>query len=62
MTHLLENVYNIKASVGGALKMLIKSLKTVLDEVSFIVTLYSFPLSSGPPGKPSPKVSHLPFS
>ena len=31
-----------KQSVGGALKVLGKSLKTALDEVSFIVNLYSF--------------------
>ena len=35
-----------KQSVGGGLKMLGKSLKTVFDEMDFIVNLHSFPLAS----------------
>ena len=35
-----------KQSVGGGLKMLEKSLKTVLDEMNFIVNMHSFPLAS----------------
>ena len=38
-----------KQSVGGALKMLEKSFKTVLDEVYLIVNLNSFSLSLNPP-------------
>ena len=38
-----------KQSVGGALKVLEKSLKTVLDEVYLIVNLNSFSLSLNPP-------------
>ena len=41
-----------KQSVGVALKVLGKSLKTVLDEGRFVVNLYSFPLLPGPLDKP----------
>ena len=41
-----------KQSMGGALKVLGKSLKTVLDEVRFILNLYSFALPLSAPGKP----------
>ena len=40
-----------KQLVGRALKVLGKSLKSVLDEVSFIVNLHSFPLALSSPGK-----------
>ena len=46
---LCDTIY--KQSVGCALKVLEKSLKTVLDEVYFIVNMYSFRLTHGPPGK-----------
>ena len=41
-----------KHSVGGGFKVLGMSLKTVVDEVNFIVNLHSFPLLPGPSGKP----------
>ena len=41
-----------KQSMEGALKVLGKSLKTVLDEVRFILNLYSFALPLSAPGKP----------
>ena len=52
-----------KQLVGGALKVLGKSLKSVLDEVSFIVNLHSFPLDLGSPGKRllSPSKSFFPL-
>ena len=44
----------------GALKVLGKSLKAVLDEVNFMVNLYSSPLPPVPQPNPSyPQVSHL---
>ena len=49
-----------KQSMGSALKLLGKSLKTVLDEVHFMVSVPSFSLSPSLPGKPFvPQVSHL---
>ena len=41
-----------KQSIADALKVLGKCLKAVLDEVHFIVNLYSFSLPPSPPGKP----------
>ena len=38
--------------LGGALKVFIKSIKLVLNELHFIVNLYSFPLPHSRPGKP----------
>ena len=38
--------------LGGALKVFIKPLKPVLNEVYFIVNLYRFSLPLSPPGKP----------
>ena len=35
-------------SLGGALNVLGKYLRTVLDEVQFMVSLYSFPLPTVP--------------
>ena len=35
-------------SLGGALNVLEKYLRTVLDEVQFMVNLYSFPLPTVP--------------
>ena len=49
---LIQNVDFQKQSVGGAIKVLEKSLKTILDKVHFIVNLYSFPVPSSHPGKP----------
>ena len=49
-----------KQSMGSALKLLGKSLKTVLDEVHFMVSVPSFSLSPSLPGKPFvPQVIHL---
>ena len=39
-------------SVEDTLTLLTKSLKTVLDEVHFIVNLYSLHTITSPPGKP----------
>ena len=50
-------------SVEGILKVLGKSLKTVLGEAHFIVCLHSFHLPPVSYSNPSlPKVSHLPPS
>ena len=52
---------DLKQAVGGTLKVLGKSLESVLDEVHFIVNLYSFSLPSDPQANPSfPKASNLP--
>ena len=51
----------MKQSVKGTLKVMGKSLKTALDEVHFVVNLYSFILSPVAQADPSfPKVSHFP--
>ena len=51
MFFLCDTIYRFPAAVsGGALKVLGKSLVTILDEVLFIVDLYSFP-----------QLSHLPL-
>ena len=53
----------LKQSVKSTLKMSGKSLKTVLDEVHVIVSLYCFSLPPVPHTNPSfPKVNHLPPS
>ena len=58
--HFLCDAKDLKQPVEGTLKVYGKSLATVLDEVHFIVNLYSFPLSLVPQLNPSfPKVSHL---
>ena len=50
-----------KQSTGGALKVLGKSLQTVLNELHFIVNLYSFYLPPVPQANPFfPQLSHLP--
>ena len=54
--HLLCEAIDWKQSVEGSLKVLGKSLKTVLNEVHFIVNLYSF-LPPVPQGK---LFDHLP--
>ena len=54
---------DLKQSIEGTLKVYWKSLTTVLDQVYFIVNLYSFPLLLFPQANPSfPKVSLLPPS
>ena len=61
--HFLFDGIDLKQSVEGTRKVLGKHLKTVLDEVYFIVNLYNFPLSPFPQANPSFfKVSHLPPS
>ena len=66
--HTRKNVFlcdaiDLKQSVEGTLKVLGKSLKSVLDEAHFIVNLYSLPLPLVHQANPSfPKVSHLPLS
>ena len=57
----LCNAIDLKQSVEGNLKVQGKYLKTVLDEVHFIVNLHSLPLPLVLQANPSlPKVSHLP--
>ena len=57
----LCDAIDFKQPVEGTLKVLGKSLKTVLDEVHFIVNLYSFPLPRFPQEYHSFfKVSYLP--
>ena len=57
----LCDAIDLKQSVEGTLNVLGKPLTTVLNEVLFIVNLYSFPCPSLQ--KPSfPKISHLPPS
>ena len=51
--HFLCGATNLKQSVEDTLKVLGKSLKTILDEVHFIVNLYSFSLPSVPQVNPS---------
>ena len=59
--HFLCDAIDLKQSVEGTLKVLRKSLTTVLDEVHFIANLYSFPLPLVTQANPSfPKVSHVP--
>ena len=48
----LCDAMDLKQSVGGTLKVLGKSLTTVLDEVHFIFNLSSFPLPLVPQSKP----------
>ena len=49
-----------KQSVGDTLKVLLKSLKTIFDEVHFVDDLYSFPYPWSPKQTlPCPQVSHL---
>ena len=48
----LCDAMDLKQSVGGTLKVLGKSLTTVLDEVHFIFNLSSFPLPLFPQSKP----------
>ena len=56
-----ENAVDLKQSVEGTLSVKGKSLTTVLDEVHFIVNLYSFSLPLVPQLNLSfSKVSHLP--
>ena len=58
--HFLCNVIDLKQSVEGTLSVKRKSLTTVLDEVHFIVNLYSFPLPLDLQANLSyPKVSHF---
>ena len=58
--HFLYDAIDLKESVVDILKLWRKSLTTVLDEVHFIVNLYSFPLPLVPQANLSlPKVSHL---
>ena len=58
--HFLCDPIDLRKSVEGTLKVLEKSLKTVWDEVHFIVNLYSFPLPSVPQAKPPfPELGHL---
>ena len=58
--HFMCNATDLNQSVECTLKLLGKYLTTVLDEVHFIVNLYSFPLSLVPQANLSfPKVSHL---
>ena len=58
--YFLCNTIELKQSAEGTLKVQGKSLKTALDEVHFIVHLYSFPLPLVPQAKPSfSKVNHL---
>ena len=60
--HFLCDAIDLKLSVEGTLKVFGKSLKTVLDEVHFLVNLYSF-RTPGPQSNSSfAKVSHLPPS
>ena len=49
--HFLYDAINLKQSVEGTLNPQGKSLITVLDEVHFIVNLYSFPTTPAPQGK-----------
>ena len=57
----LCDAIDLEQSMEGTLKMYGKSLATVLDEVHFIVNLYSFPLPLVSKKNPSfAKVSHLP--
>ena len=59
--HFLCDPIDLKQSVEGTLKVQGKSLTTVLDEVNFIVSLYSFALPLVPQANLSfPKVCHLP--
>ena len=61
--HVLCDAVDLKQSVEGTLKVQKKSLTTFLDEVHFIVALYSFPLLLVPQPNPSfREVSHLPPS
>ena len=59
--HFLCDAIDLKQSVEGTLKVQGKSSAIFLDEVHFIVNLYSFSLSLVPLANPSfPKVSNLP--
>ena len=53
--HFLFDATDLKQSVESALKVEGKSLTTFLDEVHFIVNLYSFPLPLVPQANPSPR-------
>ena len=58
--HFLYDAIDLKQSVKGTLKVLEKSLETVLDKVNFIVNLCIFCLPSLPQANSSfAKVSHL---
>ena len=60
--HFLCDAIDLKLSVEGTLNVFEKSLKIVLDEVHFLVNLYSF-RTQGPQSNSSfTKVSHLPPS
>ena len=49
-----------KQSAGDTLKVLLKSLKTILDEVHFVDDLYSFPYPWSPKQTLTcPQVSHF---
>ena len=61
--HFLCDAIDLKQSVEDTLKVHGKSLTIVLDEVHFIVNLYSFSLPLIPQANHSfPKVCHLPPS
>ena len=61
--HFLCDAIDLKQSVEGTLKVQGKFLTTVLDEIHFIINLYSFPLPLVPQAKPFfLKVSLLPSS
>ena len=61
--HFLCDAIDLKQSMVGTLEVYGKSLTTVLDEVHFIVNLYSLSLALVPQANPSfRKVSHLPHS
>ena len=49
--HALCDAIDLKHFVKGSLKVSGKSLKRVLDEVHFLVNLYSFPLPPAPQAK-----------